>query len=635
MALAIETFSNQTGGSAFFKAAGHPAVVPAAKALLARLENAGPVAVYDPFGHLATFDALHPLAGATVAGYYVQKVEHLSKRWRGHAARPVTEIGASGAKLVFLAAFDAARASAHIRHLVPAGAEIVTLDAMKLPPALVTVPGRYLDPLNFATNFAFFRDAGGLHTRVVTANYWSGYGPRRQSLWLNLFDAEGKTLATWTQELAEGAAAIVLDSREIRARFGLGEFAGQLFIHALGAQGHDVVKYALDVYGDTPEVMTCTHDANAWPSDLFAGLPAPRAGERVVLWVQNSHPCPIPPGGVGLNGMGREDVAWLDREIPGFASHPVDVATLLPDLRYPGQIEIQAGRHMVRPRYEIVAPNKRLRIAHPNVERTDLKLDPAIRQLGNLMGRGHMLPAPLLPVARYKTALLPTPMSTAQTELPVALSIHDADGREMARHRFGRLARKDSVWLEIDDVLKSAAPKSGYGNMFLHYDFAQGGDGDGWLHAIVRVEDRRSGHAAETSFGSHIFNTAITFGNEPQSYAGPAPGLSTRLFLRLGVPPHDSFCHLIYPVSAAWHATSTTDLILTSASGHEIARHRLAIPANGSRLWRASEIFGWEALNRAGPGGYVLIRDMTCRLFGYHGLVNGETAFSLDHMFGF
>ena len=48
----------------------------------------------------------------------------------------------------------------------------------------------------------------------------------------------------------------------------------------------------------------------------------------------------------------------------------------------------------------------------------------------------------------------------------------------------------------------------------------------------------------------------------------------------------------------------------------------------------------------AGVGAYVIIRDTTCRLFGYHGLlgsssdgVNGggpaSGAFSLDHMFGF
>ena len=33
--------------------------------------------------------------------------------------------------------------------------------------------------------------------------------------------------------------------------------------------------------------------------------------------------------------------------------------------------------------------------------------------------------------------------------------------------------------------------------------------------------------------------------------------------------------------------------------------------------------------------GWAAIRDTTCRLFGYHGLMNGDSAFSLDHMFGF
>jgi hypothetical protein len=31
----------------------------------------------------------------------------------------------------------------------------------------------------------------------------------------------------------------------------------------------------------------------------------------------------------------------------------------------------------------------------------------------------------------------------------------------------------------------------------------------------------------------------------------------------------------------------------------------------------------------------MLIRDTTCRLFGYHGLMAEGGRFSLDHMFGF
>jgi hypothetical protein len=354
-----------------------------------------------------------------------------------------------------------------------------------------------------------------------------------------------------------------------------------------------------------------------------------------VLWLQNSLPSPIPRRGVGLNAMGDEEVAWLDREIPAFGSCALDVAELLPALEHPGQIEIQAGKHFVRPRYEIRAGNGRNRIAHSNVERADLEADPRIAKLADLMGRGYMLPAPLLPPDRYATALLPTPMATSQLELPVAVAVHDAGGGEIHLHRFGNLKRRDSVWLELDDVLtKIGTPPSGYGNMFLHYDFGAGAEADGWLHAIIRVEDRVTGHAAETSFGSHIFNTVLTFGSEPQSYLGPPPGLSTSLFLRLGHAGCETLCHLIYPASTPWHATSTTDLVLHDRGGAELARRRVAIPCNGSLLWRASEMFGADAIARAGEGGYVIVRDTTCRLFGYHGLDNGA-AFSLDHMFGF
>ena len=37
------------------------------------------------------------------------------------------------------------------------------------------------------------------------------------------------------------------------------------------------------------------------------------------------------------------------------------------------------------------------RIAHVNVERTDLSPDPTLAELGNLLGKGYLLPAPILP----------------------------------------------------------------------------------------------------------------------------------------------------------------------------------------------------------------------------------------------
>ena len=632
MALRIETFSNQRGGDSFFKAVGHPGVQDKARALRARLLSEGPVAIYDPLGFAESFAALQPLDGVKIAGVFVQDVRRVGASLLGHAAQPITDLAGSGARTAFVVGFDAERALDHIGHLMPSGMGTASLDDMRLPEDAVTVRGRYLDSLNFATNFAFFRDAGGQHTRIVSANYWSGYGARKVTLWLTLFDGAGRTLAEWRENLAGGISSISIDSREVRARFGLEEFAGQLFIHAVGAAGHDVVKYALDTYGDAAEDLSCTHDANAWPADLYAGLPAPRDDERVVLWVQNSHPCAIPARGIGINAMGSDRIAWLDREIAPFATHALDVATLLPKLRWPQQIEIQAGRHFVRPRYEIHRADGRRRIAHPNVERTDLKIDPQIAELGHLLGKGYVLPVAVLPVERFSTIALPTPMSTAQLHLPVSIALYDPEGRELGRRRLGLLPRDHETAVEIDEM---ANGHGGYGHIELCYDFAQGGAADGWLHALVRYEDRASGHVAETSFGAHIFNTVLTFKNEPQSYAGPAPGLSTRLFLRLGSPPLDTLCHLIYPASTPWHGRSTTTLGLCRADGTEVASHKLAIACGGSRLWRYSEAFSAPERKEAGDKPYVIVRDATCRLFGYHGLTGAKGAFSLDHMFGF
>jgi len=185
-------------------------------------------------------------------------------------------------------------------------------------------------------------------------------------------------LAQWQDALSAPGASLVVDSQTVRRRFNLGEYTGSLFIHVLGVAGHDVVKYALDIYGDDAPRLSCTHDANAWPSDLYAGLPAPKPDESVVLWIQNSHPVTIPKRGIGMNLMGSSEIAWLDEDIPPFVCHPLDVATLLPQARWPQQIEIQAGRYFVRPRYEVHAKNGRSRIAHANVERNDLAVAPVM-----------------------------------------------------------------------------------------------------------------------------------------------------------------------------------------------------------------------------------------------------------------
>jgi hypothetical protein len=84
-----------------------------------------------------------------------------------------------------------------------------------------------------------------------------------------------------------------------------------------------------------------------------------------------------------------------------------------------------------------------------------------------------------------------------------------------------------------------------------------------------------------------------------------------------------------------WHRESATDLVLHDGSGRELARRQVAIPCSGSLFWRYGEMFDQDLRDRAGNGAYIIIRDTTCRLFGYHGLLAEGGAFSLDHMFGF
>ncbi len=630
--LDIQTFDARRGGNVLYKALVHPLAAEAIAELAADLRAAGPLAVFDPDGMAAALYALHPDMPAPAA-LYVQDVGALGQTLMGVAARPVSELGDDFCATLLIAGFDTARTAQRLAALCPSGQRVVSLDRTRLPEGMLTVGRTYLDRLNFATNHAFFRDKDGLSTRLVSANYWAGYGARGVRLWLRLFGADGAVLATWEQSLPDHAGGFTIDSRAVRARFGLAPFTGQLFVHAIGVAGHDVVKYALDLYGTEPgaaadRFLSVTHDANAWPSDRYAGLPAPGPDDRVLLWVQNSHAAPIPAGAITLDRMGREAPVALDQAVPPFASVAVDVGALLPGVHWPAQLELRTGRHVVRPRYE-VRRGGHAHMAHVNVERADLRPDPGIPTLHPLLGRGYLLPFPILPPEQFRSIVQPNPMAERQDSLPIRLDVFAEDGRPVAQRFLGNLPRDHDLAL---DLAAFGAPA---GHAELVYDFREGGQADGWLHALFRYEHRQSGHVADTSFGSHVFNTAMTYRDEPQSYSGPPPGLTTRLFLKLGDATRRSYAVLIYPASAAWHAYSTTELQLLDGTGTVIETRPLRIACSGSALVRPHAVFGEAALARAGEGGYVLVRDTTCRLFGYHGLADGRGGFSLDHMFGF
>ena len=620
--LNIQTFDARAGGNALYKALAHPLAGEA----VARLYDSmtGPVAIYDPEGIAEALLAMYP---RVVDAIFVHDTGQVGQRRAGLIARALTQLPSSHAGTVLIAAFDADRAVARIRPLLPPGATVETLDRVRIPASMLSVPNRYLDKLNFATNFVFFRDDSRMATRLVSANYWSNHGAGTVRLWIRLFGQNGNVLATWEETLPDNGGGYAIDSRAVRERFGLEPFTGQLLLHAIGVAGHDVVKYALDTFAaDNGASLSCTHDANAWPSDRFAGLPAPRPDETVTLWLQNSHAVPIPAGAIVLDRMGAEQPVTLTREVGPFATIALDAGAMLPGAVWPDQIELRAGRHVVRPRYEVTRAG-RTRIAHVNVERDNLHPDPGIASLSPLLGRGYLLPFPIMDGARFRSIVQPTPMAVSQTTMPVRLDVFDTEGHRVAERFLGCLSRDHTLAVDVDDVAA--------GHAELVYDFRDGGDADGWLHALFRYEDKLSGHVAECSFGAHVFNTAMTYNDEPQSYNGPPPGLTTRLFLKLGDAARRSFAVLIYPASAAWHPRSATELQLYGGDGRRIATETILIACSGSKMVWPDEVFGVAAMAAAGTNGYVLIRDVTCRLFGYHGLMDGAGGFSLDHMFGF
>lgn len=617
MVLKIKTFANQKPCT-FFKALGHPEIKDVFEAFKQKTISA----IYDPEGHRHDFFAMTNLPHPPLV--YVQAIEAL-----GPQTSLITQVQEDKPKDLFILSFEPEKHLAQMGHLLPHACQVASLKELRLPEDKLTDPKNYLSDLNFSTNFAFFREEKGWHTRLKTANYWAKYGSQNVKLWAMLFDEDGKMLVSWEENVPSTVHSLVIDSRDIKKRFNLPDFTGQLFIHFTGTKGHSIVKYALDTFHDSG-MLSATHDANAWPSEYFSGLPAPREGEQVILWLQNSHSIPVPAKGVRLNLMGENGEVFLDREIPPFGTYALDVATYFPKARWPLQIELHGGHYFVRPRYEVINAKGYRCMAHVNVERNDLKSDSKIKDLGKMLGKGYILPAPLLPTDLYRTSLLPTPMSRELWFMPLQVLIYDKEGVLKVTHSMGNLSRHHVPSLVLNDLIDLGQD---YGHVELIYDFAVGEEADGWLHGLFRYEHKTMASQAETSFGSHMFNSPVTYKNEPQSYKGPPPGLTTGLFLRVD-DDIETFCHLIYPTSTHWHPTSETRFILYTRDGQAIAETALKIPMNGSRLWIYQDAFSSADREKA-RGGYVMIQDKTCRLFGYHGLHHKNGHLSLDHMFGF
>ena len=634
---------NNFGGNAVFKALTHPLVAAKAAALQQKLQGKR-VAVYDPDGHYGQFAALFPLKESRIEGYYVQNVAHRGRlSVEGLPARLITDLDASCYDVILLASFAAERVAQQAVAYVGT-TPTASLGELHLDAAFLTNTKNYLDPLNFVVNNILWEHRADAYSVLSATHYWAEYGAKNTRLWLCLVKADGTVLAQgWYPLTAAAGAAWRLDSRDVAAHFGLkDDFFGTLFIHVVGTAGHDLIKYGLDFFDANPRRLTATHDANPWPAHSYAGIPAPDKNQHVIVHLQSALPVATPGGTIGLYVHGApekpekpEKIVWIDQELPAFGLINISVGEVFPGVAWPQQLEVIAHKALVRPRYTVENGSQRW-IGHGNVVRADLQPDAELATLEPVFGKGFILPLPILPAEQYATDILPTPMTTVQNALPLKALVFDAEGKQLLEEPLGLQKRGKIGLVSVDALLKKHnVTLKGHGTMQMIYDFSHGVAVDGWLHAIARATRRDNGHVAETSFGAHIFNSAAVYKNEPQSYTSAAPGLTTRLFLRL-VPGYNGFCCLIYPVSKAWHAHSDTVFVLRGSDGAAVAEARRAIPANGSVLVTPADLFSAADLAKAGDFAHISIRDKTCRLFGYAGLRDDTNGgFNLDHMFGF
>ena len=181
------------------------------------------VAIYDPAGYFMDFAAVHDLSRWRVAGLYVQRIEEVGQRVRrvhrqtAHQSlrRPVRRFCSSPISTAALIS----RGSGPYR---PAASRVESFDSLRLPKEWLTIPERYLEPLNFVSDFIFFRDEDGLHTSVSTINYWHERGARHTRLWCRLFNGVGRRYRIVGS--ADRSVATVRhragNSQTVRRRFG-------------------------------------------------------------------------------------------------------------------------------------------------------------------------------------------------------------------------------------------------------------------------------------------------------------------------------------------------------------------------------------------------------------------------------
>ena len=261
------------------------------------------------------------------------------------------------ARPVLVASFDEARTLKQIGHLMPGHAQLRSFETLKLPGEAADQRGE----LSFAAQFRH-------QFRIFPRRGRQAHAPRHQPI-------TGRVTA---RKIVQPVVPPVRRRRSARLRHGPKPArCGRLYRHRQRGDSRALQAAALhrpivragggrggprrgQIRARSPMATTATcfrarMTPIPGPPICYAGLPAPDEGEEVVLWVQNSHPITIPAGAISAGRDGRRgNPVPLERGHRAVRDAPAErVPNCCPNARWPHQVEIHAGKHLVRPRYEV------------------------------------------------------------------------------------------------------------------------------------------------------------------------------------------------------------------------------------------------------------------------------------------
>ena len=602
MALRIETFDNVRGGNTLYKALTHPHAAAPGRALVAELRAARPgrdrrsarrgggvCRDFRPRPRLDIAGGLCPGRRRGSAGRSLGRARRAADRDCRTARRA----------RCWSPAFDADRLIEQLAPYLPAGATVLSLDAMRIPADAADQPPRLSRPAQFRDQFrAVPRHRRRLHTRLVTANYWAGYGAGGGHLLADPVRRRRPDHRRMVARRRRADGGAIVDRQPRGARAASASASSPASSSSMSSARPGTTSSNTR---STP-LATATRRCRA-PTTPMPGRPTAMPGCRRRRRASGS--CcgsrtatrrRSRPARSGSRRWAKSGSSPIDEPI-GAVRQPRGRCRRAAAGRSPGRgrsscapASTSCGR-ATRSSTERPPPHRPCQCrARRSAARTRTCPSSPRRSARAICCRRRSCRAASGKACccrrrwRCRRASCRSPRSSTTRTATRSRGI-----------RFGRLPRDHATALSTSTRWRrrsaTATAMSSWSTISPRAATATAG-----CTRCSAIATARSGHAAETSFGAHVFNTILTYRDEPQSYTGRPPGLSTRLFLRLGDGAYDTLCHLIYPASLPWRPTSATEIILHDARGREIAR-----TIAGDPLLRLAAVALSRAVRRGDP----------------------------------